>query len=105
MGVLDFEELEYQAQTLMAVTKTEYQGQGKLEPRMGPVVPWAICENGSTVTQRTVGNQNTLEHQVSGQDSACFRAVSSVNSRCFSITWVASQTCDYWGDLSTLTEI
>lgn len=87
----------------MAATKTEYQGQGKLESRMGPVVPWAICEDGSTVTQRTVGNQNTLEHQVSV--SACFRAVSSVNSRCFSITWVASRTCDYWGDLSIITEI
>lgn len=56
------------------VTKSEYQGHGKPEPRLVSVVPWAVRENGSTVNNRTVGNPDTLEHQVTGQDHAYVRA-------------------------------
>lgn len=39
------------------------------------MVLWAISENGSTLTHSAVGNQDTLEHQASGQGDAYVRAV------------------------------
>lgn len=43
-----------------AVTKTEYQRYGKLKlSKLGPVLPWAISESSSPLTQRAVGYQDT----------------------------------------------
>lgn len=59
-----------------AVMKIEHEKHGKLEPsKLGPMVPWVICENGSPWTRRAASNQGTVEWQASTQNDTCVRTV------------------------------